>query len=688
MISKVPFLPTLPSLLVERNVPFVHRDLSWLQFNERVLAEARQATNPILERAKFLSITASNIDEFFMIRFASLSKSLSMARRKEDRVLQSRLEHIRSAILEAVAKFGAKQVEALDLLSGELSRKRILIRRSPWENETVANRAQRIFEEQIFPHLGEARAFTPASVLGLENLQMAALFQEKSLLAIPRKIPTVFVDESNSAGVSLFFSDELIGAHLHASLFRVIRDCDFSQELHEDSESIPDTVLSRLRTRERGRAMCLFYSPGISGKALGRLESALRLSPERILPAPSTLCLHGLRSAVSRIPEEIRTAPDLSYPPLRASLPRTFSKPQGIFESLRERDRLLHHPYDSFDGYVGWIRQACEDPDVKMIEQTVYRTDTISPVIGALKKAAGTKRVRVVVELRARFDELNNIRLAEDLRAAGVEVSYGFGKLKLHAKIALITRQEEGAERRYTHLSTGNYNAATARQYTDLALFTANPEIGEDARHFFDSVVAGEVPTTFKRLVPAPTKLHRRVLSLIETEIRAAEAGKPARIFAKVNALVDEEVIEALYRASRAGVRVDLIVRGACSLIPGVAGLSERIRVISVVDRLLEHSRIYYFENSRSIYLSSADWMQRNFFSRLEVAFPILDPKLHEYIEKILIPTYLADTVKGKELTPQGTWKRRSSGSSSKAVRSQMAFEELAVRGYQGTPLE
>ena len=257
--------------------------------------------------------------------------------------------------------------------------------------------------------------------------------------------------------------------------------------------------------------------------------------------------------------------------------------------------------------------------------------------------------------------------------------------LKLHAKIALVTRNEPEGKRLYTHLSTGNYNALTARQYTDLALLTGSPEMGLDARTFFDAVWNGQVPTSFRQLVSAPAKLHRRLLNLIQAETEAAQQGKKARIVAKVNALVDTVVIEHLYRASQAGVQVELIVRGACSLIPGVKGLSENIRVISIVDRFLEHSRIYYFENSKILYLSSADWMPRNFFSRLELAFPVTDPKLYRYLVEVVIPTYLSDSVKARELTPQGTWRKRYSRS---GVRSQFLFEQLAVKNYAGTPLE
>ncbi len=293
--------------------------------------------------------------------------------------------------------------------------------------------------------------------------------------------------------------------------------------------------------------------------------------------------------------------------------------------------------------------------------------------------------MRVVLELRARFDESNNLRVAEELGKAGVEVKFGFGNLKLHAKVTLITRREGDKTVRYTHLSTGNYNAKTARQYTDISIFTSHAEIGEDARHFFDSVYKKEVPTNFKQLVTAPTKLHARMRTLIRAEAEAAKAGKSARIVAKVNALVDEKLIEDLYMASQSGVKIDLIVRGACSLVPGVKGLSENIRVISIVDRFLEHSRIYWFQQSGVMYLSSADWMPRNFFSRLEIAFPVLDPRLYKFMTEVLIPGYLRDNTRARRLTARGVWEKVAS--TPPLHRAQWYFEELATNHYKNTSL-
>ncbi len=693
---QVGFLPTLPSLLASPRVPLIHRDVSWLQFNDRVLAEARQASNPLLERIKFLAISASNQDEFFMIRFSALGRSIAAANRRNASNAR-RLIRIRTSILETVSKFGGRQLEAMDLLTAELDGAGVHIVRGAREGETAFGIGKRIFVEQVLPNLGPPHAFTRLHLTSLQNLQTLALFSGELCFRIPRQIPSVICHRDESSGeIYAFFLDDLLASHLgpafrlegNPGFLRLTRDGDFTVDLdEEDPESIPDVVRSGVGRRELGRPVRLQYSGEVSESLLGRCVKTLNLIPAQVLPAPGTLFMHGLWTVFHATPDEFRAKPGLCYPPQAPVLPKPFENPTGLWEKLKREDILLHHPYDSFDAYVTWIKTACEDPDVVSIEQTVYRMDQVSPVIQALKDAVkAKKKVRVAIELRARFDELNNLRLADELQKAGVQVAFGFGKLKLHAKVALITRREEGGLKYYTHLSTGNYNRSTARQYTDLAILTANSEIGEDARYFFESVFNEEVPSAFKRLVSAPGKLHRRLIQHIQAETEAAKKGLKARIVAKVNALVDSDVIEHLYRASNAGVQVDLIVRGACSLVPGVKGLSANIRVISVVDRYLEHSRIYWFASQKAMYLSSADWMPRNFFSRLEIAFPVLDPNLYRYLEEVLVPAYFADTVKSRELTPMGTWKKRAVRGSS--IRSQQFFQDLATKQYQGTPLE
>lgn len=663
------------------------------------MGEAQDPKNPLLERLKFLSISASNLDEFFMIRMSARTKSAAPEK-----------QEVLNRLCLELAAFVQKQKETLSLLTQEMKRHGIELGAPAG---SLAGRE--IFETKLLPLLGNLEVFTPHQVGSLLNLQTAVIFPAasqgapSSWLRVPKGLPPVFVHTEQQAKdpIQIFFRDELIRYYFREMfplysepcLLRLTRDGDFTLELEEeDSESIPDMVRNFIGARDRGRPLRLQIAGPIPGELLSVIRSQLKLDPKLVFEAPGSLYLHGLWGAVRQLPVELSTRPTMSYPPLKTRVPeplRDVSR-DAIFSVIDKRDFLLHHPYDSFDSFVNWIELACRDPHVTMIEQTVYRMDTLSPMIVALKAAAQFKKVRVFIELRARFDEMNNLKLADELKKAGVEVAFGFGKLKLHAKIALITRIINGEEFRYTHLSTGNYNSATARQYTDMGILTAHPEIGQDARAFFDSLLREEVPSGFKRLVSAPGRLHRRLLLLIESEIKFAQnvssgairAESKGRIVAKVNALVDESVIQSLYRASQAGVKVDLIVRGACSLVPGIAGLSENIRVISIVDRFLEHSRLYYFESSRTIFLSSADWMPRNFFSRIELAFPILDGYIYKYIEEVLLPAYLNDNVKARELGADGKWRFRKVTKKVALVRAQAFFEELAEHEYKGTPLQ
>lgn len=697
------FLPTLPHLLSWPRRPFIHRDLSGLQFNERVLAEARGRSNPLLERLKFLAITASNLDEFFMIRYASLDRSIRL---QPNRRTAHHLRETRNTLLDMVTGLVAKQTETLDLLTAALEPFGVILVRRPPPDSEAFRRGQILFSREILPHLPAPEPFRPHRLSSLENLKCALVFRAGVWITVSRRLAPVHIDISEKGLCRIFFLDDLLLSHAGPAyrfpdtpaLFRLTRDGDLPVELsEEDASTVPDIIRTGVGSRDRGRPVRLQYGGEAPVDLVGRCVSALRLSPRQVHPAAGSLHLSGLGSVPARLPEHVRDQPSLSMPPLRPFLMTSFDDPKTIFDELRHRDILLHHPYESFEGYVRFVRAAARDPKVTSIQQTVYRMDALSPVVEELKSAAEKKkRVRVVIELRARFDEMNNLRLADELRKAGVEVAFGFGRLKVHAKVALVTRVENNVERLYTHLSTGNYNSATARAYEDLAILSARPEYGEDAKLFFDALCRGEIPSGFKTVVPAPARMHRLLVQSIESETAAAQAGRPAGLFAKVNALVDEKIIDCLYRASQAGVKVNLMVRGACSLIPQVKGLSDNIRVLSIVDRFLEHSRIYYFMDSDRMYLSSADWMPRNFFSRLEIAFPILDDRLRHFIRDTVIPIYLADTVKARELTPQGTWRKRTAAALAplpgslhfpSPVRAQACFEELAKRRYRDTPL-
>ncbi len=698
-MRKLSQLPTLPSLLSEPGMPLIHRDISWLHFNERVLDQARPSSeNPLLERAKFLAITASNLDEFFMIRVASLGRKLrNEARLTKWRVGKSHLNGVWNSILETVAKFGVKQEEVLELLVPELRAHGICLIPRIDDHPDSLEVAREVFETEVLPKLAPPESFEPSKLQALLNLKTAVIVSGQLWFTVPPGVPYL-LGATRGKDRYYFFLDDLLenflggtfGLQGSVGLVRLTRDADISVDIsEEDPETLPDVVLARLLNREKGVPMRLQYRGHLTDEMLSSFGNTLKIRPSQIVPASGSLVLQALWTLVKEMSIAKGNDRGLVYPALVAPLPVFFREQTNIFDKLKDQDYLLHHPYDPFDAVLEFVKAASLDPKVTMIEQTIYRMDDASPLIAILKAAAKSgKRVRVIIELRARFDEYNNLRHADELRKAGVEVAYGLGALKLHAKVTVITRQEADGPHLYTHLSTGNYNATTARQYTDLAILSSSAEIGADARIFLDAAWQGKLPGSFKRLLSAPTGLHRKLLSLIDGEIKAAEKGKQTRIVLKVNALVDEPVVEALYAASQAGVTVDLIVRGACSLIPGVKGLSENIQVVSVVDRFLEHSRLYFFEAAGVMYLSSADCMPRNFFSRLELAFPVLDPRIYRYIQEVVLPAYLEDNVKARELTPQGTWKRRARRSTAQESRSQFRFEKLAAEAYKGTSLE
>jgi polyphosphate kinase len=685
--------------------PIINRDLSWLQFNMRVLEEAEDKDNPLLERVKFLAITSSNLDEFQMVRVSALLRLINAEQRggKGEEISQQLLEQID----QVVRSFLSRKKRAFIQLQGELAENKIIIHSatSPFTKGEVG---KELFTSRILPHLSAPESFSVEKLKDLANLAVAVILPGQLWLPIPRALPLMYYFLDSEKQLHFFFLDHLLLSHLwpqnnvqestECGLIRITRGADQKIELSSsDPEVIPDMVLAGIKSRDSGLPVRLqLYPKSFSKDQLETTQAAFKINKSLIYIEDETLFLRGLWSVSLKTAELLPDKKELAAKALVPKIPPAFRNQGAIFSDLERRDYLLHHPYDSFDAYVAFIEAACSDKNVSKIEQTIYRMDAVSPVIKLLCHAAPKKEVHVVIELRARFDELNNLYLAEELRKAGVKVTFASGNLKLHAKIALITRSTSDGERYYTHLSTGNYNAATARQYTDLGLLTANPEIGQDARLFFDAIYSGKEPSSFKRLVIAPQFLARRIFSYIKAEAEAARQGKEARIFAKVNTLVDQKVIEALYEASRAGVRIDLVVRGACSLVPELPGLSENIRVISVVDRFLEHSRIYYFENSAKLYLSSADWMPRNFFSRLEIAYPVLDKRVFSFIKEIVIPAYLRDNIKARRLNSKGEWKRVSlkdikkienSRENTAAMRAQLYFTQLAEQDYLGTPL-
>ncbi len=691
-------LPTLPSLLSGPNEPFIQRDLSWLQFNERVLLNTRASSgHPLIERLKFIAISATNLDELFMIRFASLNRVVNRVVGKPANKSIARKMEIHSTLLENIAEFGAKQAEALDAVVPDLESYGVHIVRKVEESPNYRDAAEKVFKEQVFPLLPPPQKFRFSFLSELENLQVGIYFPSGYWFAVPKTFPAMLSMRLGEKDIAFFFLDDLLlrfapeAFHLdtECSAVRMTRDSDFVVDAAEaeDPVSIPESILSGVKSRDNGPPVRLQYRGNFTENFHIRAMRTLKLRSQQLLPSAGSLLLNGLWKVVKELPPEIGERSELNYAPIVSRVPKPLREGKNPFDLLKQHDYLLHHPYDSFETFAEWMAAACADRDVVCIEQTIYRTDAGSRTIELLKAAAKEKRVRVLIELRARFDELNNLSLADELKRAGVEVGFGLNDLKLHAKMTLLTRKENDAEVLYTHLSTGNYNATTARAYTDLAILTSNADIGRDARHFFDSLYRRETPKKFHVLVTAPSAMHRRLLDHILEETQAVKAGQKGRIVAKVNALVDPTVVSALYEASQVGVKVDLIVRGACSLIPGIAGLSKNIRVISVVDRFLEHSRIYYFENQKRMYLSSADWMPRNFFSRLEIAYPVLDPRIFSFLKDTLLPTYLADNTRAMELTPQGTWKKRVRTYGSEPLRAQAKFEALAMCDYEKTAL-
>ena len=697
VMSKLTFSSFFPFLGSSPSSPLIHRDLSWIQFNERVLAEARKNSNPLLERFKFLAISSSNLDEFFMIRVSALERGLQLGKKRLELGKVKRLSETREELYKAISRFIELQSQTLKELVKELASHQIFLHLGLKRKEPSFQVAKELFETQILPYLPSPQLFDSKLLNSLESLQTGLILPGGHWLKVPKNLPSLLGKSSpDQKKWDFFFLDHLLPLFLGPALpvpwtpsfLRLTRDGEYEYDLADtDTESIPDVVKSRIGIRERGKPIRLQTFGHTTTPFLEEASKSLSLEPAQVFEAPGTLYLQGLWSLYHQIPLDFGKG-NLKFRTAVPQLPPSFNKANTLFDELKNRDLLLHHPYDSFDAFVTFIKQASEDPNVISIEQTIYRMDTLSPVIRHLKKAAKTKKVRVLIELRARFDEWNNLNLATELQEAGIEVGYGFGKLKLHAKIALITRKESGKLKTYTHLSTGNYNSATARTYTDLAILTSNDEMGSDARVFFDSVFSKQVPMQFQQWVVAPHRLAKKVQSLIEAEISAAQRGEKARIFAKVNALVDEQTIESLYRASQAGVKIDLVVRGACSLIPGLKGISENIQVVSILDYYLEHSRIYFFESSHKMYLSSADWMPRNFLRRLEIAFPVLDERIYSFLRDVVIPAYLSDTAQGKELTSQGVWKERVPQKSAALFRSQVFFRELAEKRYKGTPIE
>ena len=658
---------------------YINREISLLAFNRRVLEQARDRSVPLLERLKFLCISSTNLDEFFEIRVAGLKEKLASGATApagpDGLSPPEALGQIRATAHRLVAEqYRVLNDELFPALATEHIR---FLRRTEWAPRQ-AQWVHRFFTHELLPVLSPL-GLDPAhpfprilnkSLNFIVSLEGKDAFGRSSRVAVvqaPRSLPRLIqVPHSHSRGPHEFvFLSSIIHAHVGDLFpgmkvtgcyqFRVTRNSDLFVD-EEEIEDLLRAVEGELLARRYGDAVRLEVADNCSEAMADYLLHQFKLGADDLYQVHGPVNLNRLLAIYDLVDR-----PDLKYPPLTPSRPARLAPDMNLFEAIQARDVLLHHPFESFIPVVDFLRQAAADPDVLAIKQTLYRTGADSTVVQALVDAARAgKEVTVVIELRARFDEEDNIKLATRLQEAGAHVVYGVVGHKTHAKMILVTRREERRLRHYAHLGTGNYHAYTARLYTDYGLFTCDKASGADVHRVFQLLTSLGRGKKLKKIIPAPFNLHRELLRLIEREADNARAGKPARIIAKMNALIEPQIIRALYQASQAGVEIELIVRGICCLRPGIPGVSDNIRVRSIVDRFLEHTRVFYFHNEGDydLYLSSADWMGRNFFQRVEVCFPIEDQSLRKRILQESLELYLADNTQAWLLNKDGEYRR------------------------------
>lgn len=659
---------------VDNPAYYINRELSWLQFNQRVLEEAQDESNPLLERLKFLSISASNLDEFFEVRVSGLVQQI------EDGYTEAGPDGLtlldeRDAISEDVHRFIDEQYQCWnEQLRPQLSEKgiRVLSLNELDENARafVEDYCDRELDLLLTPVTVDPAHPFPRVIN--KALCVAFLLRRRrrsslvytGVVTVPRALPRL-VRLPSEGTIDFIFLADLVSFHaakmytgydiISSAPFRVTRNSNLYL-VEEESRNVLESVRSELHNRRKGDAVRLEIEADADPEITERLRTNFGLESWQVFRVDGPVNLPRLFNIYERTDR-----PDLKYKPFVARELRLTAKSQDLFEELRRHDVLLHHPFDSFESVVSFIEAAADDPNVLSIKQTLYRTSANSQIVQALIAAAAKKEVTAVVELKARFDEASNIRWARDLEDAGVQVFHGLVGLKTHCKLCLVVRKDpDGSSRQYAHLATGNYNSTTARIYTDLGLLTADPEITAAVHDVFSFLTAYSEHSSYSPLLVSPINLAENCLDLIAREADHARLGRPARIIAKMNALLDKNIIAALYRASQAGVEIDLIVRGMCALRPGIRGISDHIRVRSIVGRFLEHSRIFYFANGGQdvIYLGSADWMPRNLYERVEVMFPVKDALLRERLKQEILDAYLADTVKSRVLRRDGSYVR------------------------------
>lgn len=642
-----------------------NRELSWLSFDRRVLGLAEDESVPVLERVRFLSIVSSNLDEFFEIRVAGIMQQEESASHPATREFLLEVLQRTRELIDAQQKCWKEQLVPALATQGVIFKSREQI--SETEREELSQR----FDRDILPALTPLAIDPshPFPVLTNKGLYLFALLRDpadgelrRAVVPVPRVLPRILAVGGGrrnftllSHVIQLFIHRLFPGLDLQGSwAFRITRNSDLYVD-EEEAGNLLEAIEEEIRNLRKGAPVRLEIEADVPDAEMQWLLRSLTLSPDnafRIAGPVNMLRLADLIDLVAR--------PDLLYPVFVPALPAEVADPAKLYARIAQHDLLLHHPYESFTPVVDFIRQAAKDESVVAIKLTLYRTSGGSPVVEALKEAARNgKQVTALVELRARFDELNNIEWARQLEEAGAHVVYGLGGLKTHCKACLVVRKEKDGLRRYAHLGTGNYNPKTARIYTDFSLFTADEEITADVGLLFNVLTGNLARPKFKQLLIAPFDLSRGILDLIAAETSAATAGRKATIFAKVNSLVDPDVIQALYKASQAGVKVDLVVRGICCLKPGVPGLSENIRVRSFLGRFLEHSRLFRFENSGGepvLLMGSADWMPRNFLRRVECVFPVRAKNLRRRVEAEILRTYAENQGDAQELRSDGTY--------------------------------
>lgn len=662
---------------------FLDRDESWMKFNERVLEEAADPENPLLERVKFLAITASNLDEFFEIRVAGTLQRIedgfsqtSMAD-EGGRTPQERLERLSQHIIEFVhAQYHCWNV----LLLPALQKEKIRVLRWGELDDRARAEALKFYSDEVDPLLTPVtidpshpfpRVLNKALCVGLLLRHKRRLAGARNVsvalgvVTVPRSLPRLICLPSGDGSADFIMLHELIESQaekmfrgyevLARAAFRVTRNSNLYMQ-EEESRSILESVRSELHNRRKGDAVRLEIESSAPEEMIERLRTNFELDAWQVFRTDGPVNLSRLMNLYSEVKR-----PALKFGPFTGKEFRLSSNSADIFDELRKRDVMLHHPFDSYSAVESFIEAAAMDPSVISMKQTLYRTSKDSPIFRALIEAAQSKDVTVVVELMARFDEDSNIRWARELEDAGVGVFHGIYGYKTHCKLALLVRRDpDGVVRRYAHLGTGNYNPVTARFYTDISLLTSRIELTAAIQKVFNYLTAESEIISYDPLLVAPITLADRLIALIERETQHAKAGKTAAIVAKMNGLIDRRTVEALYLASQAGVEIDLIVRGMCSLRPGVKGLSDKIRVRSIVGRFLEHSRIFYFANGGDdeIYCGSADWMPRNLVERCEVVFPVTQPDLKERLRDEILKAYLDDNVKARLLQPDGEYIR------------------------------